>query len=416
MEPVWGRPYADQCASGTIAHAPSIWRAMATGEPYRVRAFIADGNNTLMSYTNTRSIYEGLIKLDLLVVMDFFMTPTAQIADYVLPAATWLERPALDSNDDATCFYYSGEQAVEPPPDCWTDYRFYRELAVRMGQGEHWPWKDLEELYDYRLQPMGVTFKEFVGGHLVHGPELEFKKYEKTGFGTPSGKVELTSSILEQLGYDPLPGYQEPPESPVSRPDLHRDYPLIYFVGQRDHPFYLTAGRQIEALRSLEPEPSLRMHPETARRNGIDEGDWVYLETIGRQDQASRRARGRPPIPMSSAPHTAGGSPSRPRASRGSPASGSPTRRSSWATVTKTATPPKACRSCEGCCVACTRRKDSTAPRGRARARLTFRWRTRAAWRARGSAPARLVHSLAEDAHPLACLAEECGSWFDGGR
>jgi len=148
-----------------------------------------------------------------------------------------------------------------------------------MGQGEHWPWTDLEELYDYRLQPMGVTFKEFVGGLLVHGPELEFKKYETTGFGTPSGKLELTSSILEQLGYDPLPSYQEPPESPVSRPDLHRDYPLIYFVGQRDHPFYLTAGRQIEALRRLEPEPRLRMHPETARRNGIDEGDWVFLET-----------------------------------------------------------------------------------------------------------------------------------------
>lgn len=135
MEPVWGRPYADQCASGTIAHAPSIWRAMATGEPYRVWAFIADGNNTLMSYANTRSIYEGLTKLDLLVVMDFFMTPTAQIADYVLPAATWLERPTLDSNDDATCFYYSGEQAVEPPPGCWTDYRFYRERGRAHGPG-----------------------------------------------------------------------------------------------------------------------------------------------------------------------------------------------------------------------------------------------------------------------------------------
>lgn len=88
MQPVWGRPYANQCAGGTIAHAPSIWRAMATGDPYRVWAFIADGNNTLMSYTNTKAIYGGLTKLDLLVVMDFFTTPTAQIADYVLPAAT----------------------------------------------------------------------------------------------------------------------------------------------------------------------------------------------------------------------------------------------------------------------------------------------------------------------------------------
>jgi anaerobic selenocysteine-containing dehydrogenase len=283
MEPVWGRPYANQCAGGTIAHAPSIWRAMATGDPYRVRGFIADGNNTLMSYPNTRAIYEGLTNLDLLVVMDFFMTPTAQIADFVLPAATWLERPALDAGDDSTCSYYSGDQVLEPPPDCWTDYRFYRELATRLGQEEYWPWPDLEELYDYRLEPLGVTFREFVAEHLVHCPELEFKKYADSGFGTPSGKVELHSSILERLGYDPLPGYQEPPESPVSTPCVHDDYPLIYFIGQRDHPFYLTAGRQITALRNLEPEPGLRMHPDTARRNGLDEGEWVYLETrIGR--------------------------------------------------------------------------------------------------------------------------------------
>lgn len=279
MESVWGRAYANQCAGGTIAHAPSIWRAMAAGEPYRVRAFIADGNNTLMSYTNTKAIFEGLMSLDLLVVMDFFMTPTAQIADYALPAATWLERPALDAGDDATSFYYSGEKAVEPPLDCWTDYRFYRELAVRMGQARHWPWEDLGALYDYRLEPLGVTFQEFVTEHLVHGPEVEAKKYVKTGFGTPSGKVELYSSILERLGYDPLPGYQEPPESPVSTPELYAAYPLIYFVGQRDHPFYLTSGRQIDALRGLEPEPGLRIHPETARKIGVQQGDWVCLET-----------------------------------------------------------------------------------------------------------------------------------------
>ena len=137
---------------------------------------------------------------------------------------------------------------------------------------------DLEELYDYRLQPMGVTFKEFVDEHLVHGPELEFKKYLKTGFGTPSGKVELSSSIMERLGYDPLPGYDEPPESTRDDADVS-DYPLTCIIGQRDHPFYLTAGRQIESLRRLEPEPSLRIHPDTALRSGIQEGDWVYVET-----------------------------------------------------------------------------------------------------------------------------------------
>ncbi|MPL87813.1 Acetylene hydratase [bioreactor metagenome] len=279
MEKVWDKKYSNQVSGGVITHPPSLWTAMIEGKPYPVKAFIASGNNTLMSFTNTKRIYEALKSLDLLVVVEHFMTPTAQLADYVLPAAHWLERPVLHSHMDWIAINYAGEKAVDPPGECWTDYKFWRELAVRMGQEEYWPWNDLEELYDYRLKPLGCTHKEFVTNHLVHAPEPKFKKYEETGFGTPSGKVELYSSILEKLGYDPLPRYDEPPESPVSTPELHKEYPLVYFVGERSGPFFQSSQRMIKPLREIEPDPLLVINPNTAYDLGIQDGDWVYAET-----------------------------------------------------------------------------------------------------------------------------------------
>jgi anaerobic selenocysteine-containing dehydrogenase len=73
------------------AHIPALFKAIRTGDPYRVRAMLIFGNNSLVSVANSREVYEALRKLDLLVVTDLFMTPTAAMADYVLPAAFWPE-------------------------------------------------------------------------------------------------------------------------------------------------------------------------------------------------------------------------------------------------------------------------------------------------------------------------------------
>ncbi len=279
VEKVWGKKYSNQFSGGAIAHPPYIWTAMIEGKPYPVKGFIVDANNAIMNYTNAKRIYEAMKSLDVFVVMEQFMTPTAQLADYVLPAAHWLERPALESHVDWISINFGGEKACEPLGECWTDYKFWRELAVRMGQEEYWPWEDLEDLLDYRVKPLGCTHKEFMAKHYVHAAEPKFKKYEETGFGTPSGKVELYSSVMEELGYDPLPSYSEPPESPISTPELYKEYPLIFFVGDRSEPFFLSQNRNIKSLREIEPDPLLKINPDTAFDLGINNGDWVYVET-----------------------------------------------------------------------------------------------------------------------------------------
>ena len=91
-------------------------------------------------------------------------------------------------------------------------------------------------------------------------------------------QVELYSSRLKKWGFDPLPIYYEPPETPHSDPELAKEYSLILTSWKRR--FYRhSGGRQIASLRTSHPEPVTMIHPETAGKLGITEGDWVYIET-----------------------------------------------------------------------------------------------------------------------------------------
>ncbi len=267
------------------AHAPSVYRAIITGEPYPVKAILTVASNPVVTQPNTKLIYRALRSLKLYVVHDFWMTPSAEIADYVLPCASWLERPGIFSYSDAAGFSNVSEEAVSPQVegqyDRRPDYDIWRGLGIRMGQEEYWPWPTLKDALAYKLEPLGLgSFDEVMQktGGVIRSTKEE-KKYEKLGFGTPTGKVELYSTILEQMGYDPLPQYREPAESPISTPELAKNYPLILTTGARHLPFYHSEHRQIDSLRQQHPNPIVQINPETASRLGIEDGDWVWIET-----------------------------------------------------------------------------------------------------------------------------------------
>ena len=122
---------------------------------------------------------------------------------------------------------------------------------------------------------------------------MVYRKYEKSGFSTTSQKAELFSTILERRGYDPLPYHQEPPESPLSAPEIAERYPLILTTGGRSRCFFHTEFRQIPSLRRRDPDPIVEIHPETAERVGIKDGDWVWIESPrGRITQKAKLTRG----------------------------------------------------------------------------------------------------------------------------
>jgi anaerobic selenocysteine-containing dehydrogenase len=139
------------------------------------------------------------------------------------------------------------------------------------------------------LKPTGISFKEFVDRMVLFPDEFDMKPWLKTGFPTPSGKVELYSSILEKLGYDPLPFYQEPPESPIRTPEIAREYPLTLNTGGVYMPMFKSEFMQPELGRRKHPDPLMDIHPETAKNLGIADGDWAYIET--RRGRIRQKAR-----------------------------------------------------------------------------------------------------------------------------
>jgi anaerobic selenocysteine-containing dehydrogenase len=263
-----------------IYPAPSsVWSAILDGEPYPIKVIIGQGTNTLCSAGNTRITYDALQsdKLALHVSMDHFMTPTAALADYVLPATDALERPNMINMWGMSDSYVGRHAAVEPQHGRRDDYQLWSDLGKRLGQGKYWP-DTLEGWLDRLLEPASMSFSEFAKTP-GYAPPKEYKRYQKTGFGTFSGKVELVPSILTRLEYDPLTGYKEPAWSPISTPELAKEYPLILISGSRVRTYHHSSLRQMEKLRRRYPYPLLQINPETAAGLGIADGDTVCIET-----------------------------------------------------------------------------------------------------------------------------------------
>jgi len=246
--------------------------AILEEKPYPIRVFYTLGTNPMLTWGNVKEVYKALMKLDFLVVADRMMTPTAELADIVLPAGTFLEENSVQGRPP----YVQCRQKVAEVPECWPDNKIINELAKKMGYGEYF-WVDVDESLDVILKPTGLTFNEFRRVHCLQAG-MEYRKYERKGFRTPSGKVELYSSLFEKWGRDALPTYHECPETPVAAPDLAKDYPLVitsHHGKASTHSDY----RQVASLRGLEPEPLVEINPETARGLGIADGDMVYIET-----------------------------------------------------------------------------------------------------------------------------------------
>ncbi len=285
--PVWGKgiPAEWFCE----ANPSTVFRAMETGKPYPVKAAIVLADNPLISYGNSKQVYRGLMNLDLLVTMEYWMTPAALLADYVLPAAAWVERPVLTTTYGVSDWLIASQRGCQPLFERKTDVDFWIELGHKMGQGEYWPWHSDEEVFHYRFQnmPYGMdNYDEFVEYVRMDFAPRSYQKYLTQGWATPSGKIELKSSVLERLGYDPLPHYVAPPFSAESNPELAKDYPVKLIAGGGYMPYFHSEHREMTRLRLMSPQPRVSINPILAKQHDIKEGDWVWIETpIGKIKQ-----------------------------------------------------------------------------------------------------------------------------------
>lgn len=264
-------------ANFAIINPRFVWEAILEEKPYPVKMLFFISSNPLLTRANATQVRKALEKVEFMAVCDFFMTPTAELADVVLPAATWLEMDYIGDFWKRHGYIVPRRKVVQVG-EAKSDHEILNELAHRVGQGEHW-WPRFEEALDWILEPMGIKWKEFQErGEDIRG-DVVYRKYEKKGFSTPTRKFEIYSTLLEKWGHDPLPQHREPPESPLSTPDLHRNFPYILITGRRLPGFFHTENRQIHPLRRLHPEPVLEIHPDAALKEGIKEGDLVVAES-----------------------------------------------------------------------------------------------------------------------------------------
>ena len=257
--------------------------AVLSEKPYPIKALLVTGGNPALTLPDSNRIKQALKKLDFLVVMDLFMTDTARMADIVLPACSFMERSGIGYVYAVTSglpYILLRKKVIEPLEECWPDWKFWCELGRRMGYGELFPWQSEDEIIEHWLKPSGLTLKQLSEEH-PEGMFFADKKYdmvERAKFKTPSGKIELYSETLAEYGYDPLPVYIEPSQSPAN-PELARDYPLILTTGVRSPQYTHTQMRNISRLRRLAPEPLAEVHPDTAGKYGIADSDMIALET-----------------------------------------------------------------------------------------------------------------------------------------
>lgn len=250
----------------------------------RIKAMVAFGGNPVMAHGDSARGRDALSNLDFFAHCDLFMTPTAELADIVLPVTTPFESEALkigfEYSQEAQSLVQLRRPLVAPVGEARSDLRIVFDLATRLGLGEHFWDGDIDAAYRHQLEPSGITLEE-----LRAHPEgvrvpltTKHRKYVDAGFATPSGKVELYSATLAEHGYPPLPTYDEPQTSPRSRPDLADRYPLVLSCAKSLF-FCETQHRQVAALRKSQKDPQVELHPDTAAARGIAAGDWVSIET-----------------------------------------------------------------------------------------------------------------------------------------
>lgn len=250
------------------------WDAIFTGKPYQVKAGILMGTNPVITRANAREVYKALSMLEFLAVSDHFLTPTAELGHIFLPAGTWLEENHVADNWKFHGIVSARQKAVEIG-EAWQNHKIWIELGKRLGQ--KW-WNTQEEALDWLLEPSGLTWEQFKEKGWLQG-EMKYYKYKAKGFSTPTRKVELWSTVIEKWGRDPLPSYVEAPESPYSQPELAKKYPYILNAGLRVPTYFGSANRQQSWLREIRPYPNVELHPDTANKLGIAEGDWVWIES-----------------------------------------------------------------------------------------------------------------------------------------
>lgn len=274
--PLWAGPKGWQ----TACHNPSVISAILEGMPYPVRALYVSGVNILVTYPDTARTKEALRALDFLAVAAHDMTPTAEMADIVLPKTTALEEEEVSFAPAGPAVLYT-RNAVAPRGQARCDLDIAVALLDRLAQRDALttnfiPWRNQRAFNEFILGDCGISLDELQRTGYVQVP-YRLGNFADAPFATPTGKVELLSEAMREAGLDPLPDYV-PPVRDTQPQTVRTDYPLILLTGDRERSYHHSRFRDQTWATKVSPDPILLIHPDTARALGVADGEWVAVE------------------------------------------------------------------------------------------------------------------------------------------
>jgi anaerobic selenocysteine-containing dehydrogenase len=268
--------------------------SILTEDPYPVKTIIAPGTQPTVITRSSKKVVEALKKLEFFVVIDVMQNASMPWADVVIPVATMYEcdHPFEVAATNMGNWIMARNKVIEPLGDYKSDYEFWIDLGVRMGYGDDFWHGSIEKCMDYQLESLGITMKELrkhPNGVIYKMNPMVYEKYDQI-FTTPSprlsgapylpqGKVAICNTAFEENGFNPLPEWVEPPESPTGTPELLAKYPLVFFDTHTSTVYNHGWLRNVPYLREIQPDPWIHIHPETAKARGIEDGDWVIVES-----------------------------------------------------------------------------------------------------------------------------------------
>jgi anaerobic selenocysteine-containing dehydrogenase len=267
-----------------------VWKAILTGKPYPVKALLSFGGNPITNGASGLVAKQALSQIEFHAVSELFLSPAAELADIVLPAASSWESWHVGIN-----VYPFGDKAhvqlrpavVPPQHESWPDLKIIFELAKRLGVGDKLWGGNMEAAFDYQFAPANITVEQLRmnPGGIPIDLSMEYEKYSKKdeagnfiGFPTPSKRVELYSSLFKEHGYDPLPSWKEPFASRSIKANPGQEYPLI-LTGGKVEEYCHGQQRALPSLRRRVPHPFLEINTLKARELGVKDKEWVILET-----------------------------------------------------------------------------------------------------------------------------------------
>ncbi len=273
--PLWAGPRGWQ----TACHNPTAIDAILTGKPYPVRAMYVSGANIVVTYPNTPKTVEALRSLDFLMVASDTMTPTAELADIVVPKTTALEEDEIRLQPGGPLITMT--QAVIPPRgEARNDFQIARGLLEKMqargaAAKNFLPWRSQDEFIAFLLGECGVTLDMLRrDGYALFPYSLE--NFDK--FPSPTGKIELYSEAIASIGVDPLPNFVAPARDRAD-PDVKARFPLTLLTGDREKTYHHSRFRDQLWAKKISPDPRLLVHPQTARAMSVEDNQWVRIET-----------------------------------------------------------------------------------------------------------------------------------------